>query len=192
MSSSILWNDHHRLKGQHALFSPSSPSWIRYDTEKVRSYLQAVEARALGTRLHDYACQSIELGRKLPSRPADTISLYVNDALKLGMTPEQCLYYSQYCYGHADAIKFDRGTLRIHDLKTGSLPGKMDQLMIYDALFCLEYGYDPHSIKHNLRIYQYDDINELTPHPDDIAEYMDQIIKVDEIKTGAMGEANYE
>lgn len=179
----MKWNEHYRLKGQHAIFSPSTPSWLRYDEAKIRSFLEAKEAMVLGTKLHDYACQSIQLGRSLPKRPADTVSLYVNDAIKYGMTPEQCLYFSPSVFGHADAIKFDRGLLRIHDLKTGANPGKMDQLLIYDALFCLEYGYDPHSIKHNLRIYQYDDINEVTPDPDEIALIMDQIIRVDDIKT---------
>lgn len=179
----MKWNDHYRLRGQHAVFSPSTPSWLRYDTDKIQSYLASIEARALGTKLHDFACQSITLGRNLPRRPADTLSMYVNDAIKYRMTPEQCLYFSPNVFGHADAIKFDRGLLRIHDLKTGSQPGKMDQLLIYDALFCLEYGYDPHSIRHNLRIYQYDDINECAPDPDEIEEIMDQIVRVDDIKT---------
>lgn len=186
----MIWNEHSRLRGQHATFSPSSPSWLRYDDEKIRSYLQNVDAKVYGTKLHDYACQSIVLGRKLPKRPADTLSLYVNDALKYGMTPEQCLYFSSACFGHADAISLDRGTLRIHDLKTGVQPGKMDQLLIYDALFCLEYDYDPRSIKHCLRIYQYDDITEVEPHPDDISEVMDQIIRVNDFSVSHEEERN--
>ena len=63
--------------------------------------------------------------------------------------------------------------------------------MIYDALFCHEYGYDPADIKHDLRIYQYNDINAITPNPDDILEIMDQIVRVDEIKT-AREETFYE
>lgn len=177
----MQWNDHYRLRGQHATFSPSSPSWLRYDDDKIKSFLEAIEARALGTKLHDFACQSIQLGRNLPKRPIDTVSMYVNDALRYKMTPEQCLYFSPSIYGHADAISFDRGVLRIHDLKTGSVPGKMDQLMVYDALFCLEYGFDPHSIKHNLRIYQYNDVNEAVPDSNEIEQIMDQIIRVDEI-----------
>ena len=185
------WNDHYRLRGQHAVFSPSTPSWLRYDENKVRTFLEAIEARTLGTKLHDYACQSIQLGRRLPKRPADSVSLYVNDAIQHKMTPEQCLYFSQNVFGHADAISFDGKLLRIHDLKTGANPGKMDQLLVYDALFCLEYGFDPHNINHILRIYQYDDINEATPDPDEIENIMDQIVRVDAIKT-EREEARYE
>lgn len=36
--------------------------------------------------------------------------------------------------------------LRIHDLKTGISPVHMDQLLIYAALFCLEYKIKPGSI----------------------------------------------
>ena len=185
------WNDHYRLRGQHAIFSPSSPSWLRYDEDKIRSFLEANEARLLGTKLHDYACQSITLGRQQPKRNADSVSMYINDAIKYRMTPELCLYFSQCCFGHADAVSFDRGTLRIFDLKTGTLPGKMEQLMIYDALFCHEYGYDPSEIKHDLRIYQYNDINAMTPDPDDISEIMDQIVRVDEV-CAAREELRYE
>ena len=35
-------------------------------------------------------------------------------------------------------MKFNK-ILRIHDYKSGITPAKMDQLMIYAALFCLEY-----------------------------------------------------
>lgn len=187
----MKWNDHYRLRGQHAVFSPSTPTWLRYDEDKVKTFLEANEARLLGTQLHDYACQSIKLSRLQPKDKTDSVSLYVNDAIRYGMTPEQCLYFSQCCFGHADAIGFDRGKLRIFDLKTGTVPGKMEQLMIYDALFCHEYNFDPRSIEHDLRIYQYGEVKEVSPDPEQIIDIMDQIVRVDEIKT-AREEMRYE
>ena len=47
------------------------------------------------------------------------------------MTPEQILYYSDNCFGTADAILFRNNFLRIHDLKTGKIPAHMEQLEIY-------------------------------------------------------------
>jgi len=62
------------------------------------------------------------------------------------MTPEQVLYYSGNCFGTADSIAFKNNLLRIHDLKTGAVPAHMEQLFIYDALFCLEYRIHPQDL----------------------------------------------
>ena len=56
---------------------------------------------------------------------------------------EQALYYSDNCFGTADAISFKKNFLRIHDLKTGVTPGSMKQLLIYASMFCLEYNFLP-------------------------------------------------
>ena len=68
----------------------------------------------------------------------------------------------------------------------------MEQLMIYDALFCLEYGYKPSDIKHELRIYQSDDILVMNPHPDDISGIVDTIITSDEMINRLRSEENYD
>ena len=92
------------------------------------------------------------------------------------MTPEVALKYSDTCFGHADAIDFSRGILRIHDLKTGTGPVHMEQLEIYAALFLLEYerayGVNPLNTKVNLRIYQNDDIQEYCPDKDRVEEVL--------------------
>ena len=41
------------------------------------------------------------------------------------------LYYSENCFGTADVISFNDDLLRIHDLKTGAVPARMEQLFIY-------------------------------------------------------------
>ena len=178
----MIWNDHSKLRGQHALLSPSQPSWLNYDISKLFNFLNNVKAKERGTRLHKFAQDCIELERWLPKEPSDTLSLYVNDAISFNMKPEQVLYYSKNLFGTADAISFSGDALlRIHDLKTGTIPGKMEQLLIYDALFCLEYDIKPEDIGHSLRIYQFDDFIETEPQADEIHRVMDQIVYFDEL-----------
>lgn len=177
----MKWNDHSRYEGQHALFPASRPSWLNYGEDQLLTYCDAVAAKERGTRLHKFAQDCIELGQWLPKKPETTLSLYVNDAIALSMSPEKVLFYSKYFFGTTDAISFDGALLRIHDLKTGAIPGKIEQLMIYDALFCLEYNVDPSDIGHTLRIYQFDDFSEVTPEPGRISEIMDQIVRFNEL-----------
>ena len=105
--------------------------------------------------------------------------MYVNDAIGYRMTPEQVLYYSDNCFGTADAIGFWNDILRIHDLKTGESPTSIHQLEVYAALFCLEYRIKPIDIEMELRIYQTDDILVHRPTVEDIAPIMDKIIVFD-------------
>ena len=177
----MKWNDHSRYEGQHALFPASRPSWLNYGEDQLLTYCDAVAAKERGTRLHKFAQDCIELGQWLPKKPESTLSLYVNDAIALNMSPEKVLFYSKYFFGTTDAISFDGALLRIHDLKTGAIPGKIEQLMIYDALFCLEYNIDPSDIGHTLRIYQFDDFSEVTPESGRISEIMDQIVRFNEL-----------
>ena len=133
-----------------------------------------------GTKLHDFAAQCIELGQKLP-KSKKTLNMYVNDAIGFRMTPEQVLYYSDNCFGTADAISFRDGLLRIHDLKTGATPAHMEQLMIYAALFCLEYRMKPAEIGMELRLYQSDEILIHEPEVDEIVPIMDKIVSFDKL-----------
>ena len=115
--------------------------------------------------------------------------MYVNDAIGYKMTPEQPLYFSDNCFGTADAICFEKNFLRIHDLKTGSTPASMSQLMVYTALFCFEYGKKPGNIDAELRIYQNDDIQIFEPKTSQIETIMEKIIifdkAINKIKEGA-------
>src|SRR5699024_7357240 len=110
-----------------------------------------------------------------------TLNMYVNDAIGFGMTPEQVLYYSENCFGTTDAISFRNDILRISDFKSGVVPAHMEQLMIYAALFCLEYRVKPEKIKIILRIYQNDDIIEEEANPKEIRYFMDKIVESDKI-----------
>jgi len=172
------FNKHFNLEGKHAFLSASKYHWLNYDEEKLISAYQSNLAIQRGTELHDFARKAIELGIKLP-KSKKTLNMYVNDAIGFKMTPEQPLYYSNNCFGTADSISFRNNFLRIHDLKSGITPAHMEQLMIYAALFCLEYSVDPNQIEMELRIYQSDEISVLNPEPEDILTIMDKIIFFD-------------
>ncbi|MFU8786360.1 MAG: hypothetical protein ACNA7U_03855, partial [Candidatus Izemoplasmataceae bacterium] len=99
---------------------------------------------------------------------------FVNDAIGFRMESERILYYSIHCFGTVDAIGFnDRDkVLRIHDFKSGLTPSKMDQLMIYAALFCLEYKKDPFDFMTELRIYQNGEVVYIVAEPTEIQAIM--------------------
>lgn len=111
----------------------------------------------------------------------ETLRNYINDAISYKMTAEQPLYYSENCFGTADAICFENNFLRIHDLKTGENPTSISQLMVYAALFCLEYHMDPQQVEMELRIYQSNTINVSTPDPDEIIRIIGKIVEFDKI-----------
>lgn len=176
------FNDHSKLEGCHAFLSASQFHWIRYSDEKIVDRYNKQLAVKKGTELHDFASRCIKLGQKLP-RSKKTLNSFVNDAIGYGMETEQVLFYSENCFGTADAILFNERErlLRIHDLKTGINPAHFEQLMIYAAIFCLEYGYKPSSISIELRLYQNDEVLELVPEPADIEVIMDTIIRFDKL-----------
>ena len=171
---------HSNLEGQHAFLGASKYHWINYDEEKVATAYRNHIATQRGTQLHAFAAQCIQLRQKLP-KTRQTLNMYVNDAIGYKMTPEQILYYSENCFGTADAISFKQNLLRIHDLKTGEIPANMEQLMIYTALFCLEYRIKPASIQFELRIYQRNEIIVDEPTVADILPIMDKIVTFDRV-----------
>lgn len=174
----MIFNEHSELVGKHAYLSASKYHWVNYDSEKLdQSYLNFLSV-AKGTRLHAFAAEAIDLGIRL-SRSKRTLNSYVNDAIGYRMKSEQVLYYSRNCFGTADSISFTNGLLRIHDLKTGSVPAHIEQLEVYAALFCLEYAYDPGDISIELRIYQNDEVLVHIPDPSEIDVIMDKIVEFD-------------
>ena len=171
---------HSNLEGLHATFSPSQSSWLRYDDDTAIEVYSNKKAAEIGTRLHAWAKETIDLGIKQP-RSKRALYAYVNDAIGFKMDTEVVLYYSDRFFGTADAISFRNRELRIHDLKTGKIPAHMEQLEIYAALFCLEYKVKPGDIDIELRIYQNDDILCHNPTAEDILPIMDKIVHLDKI-----------
>lgn len=171
----MQFNNHHKLEGLHAPFSASKSSWLRYDDDKVIEVFKNLKAAQMGSRLHQWAKDTIDLGIKQP-RSKKTIYSYVNDAIGFNMDTEVVLFYSDRFFGTADTISFRNNFLRIHDLKTGQKPVRMEQLLVYAALFCLEYRIKPGEIEIELRIYQNDEILIDNPTAEDIVPIMDKII----------------
>lgn len=184
------FNKHSNLEGQHAFLGASRYSWINYSENKLADSYSKFLASQKGTVLHDFAARCISLGQKLP-KSNKTLNMYVNDAIGFKMIPEQILYYSDNCFGTADAIIFRNDLLRIHDLKTGETPAHMEQLEIYAALFCLEYRKKPSDINIELRLYQSNDILISTPTAEDIVPIMDKIVTFDKIISKMKSDENY-
>lgn len=201
----MQWNDHSKLKGSHSFMSASKFQWINDSDEEfidryVRGYLSAI-----GTLLHDYACDRIRFGMKLHKSSKDDVAFYlkknyipasiikridfngmfsnlmnyVNDSIDNRMSPEVVLCYSDTeGYATTDAISFSDNYLMIFDFKSGTTPVKIEQLEVYAAYFCLEYNYKPSDIDIELRIYQNGDVIYHNPSPEDIS------LIINRIKTG--------
>lgn len=171
---------HSNLEGLHAPFSPSQSSWLRYDDNRAIEVYANKKAAEIGTRLHAWAKETIDLGIKQP-KSKKTLYSYVNDAIGFKMSTEVVLFYSERFFGTADSISFRNNFLRIHDLKTGKIPADMEQLEIYAALFCLEYRVKPEDIQMELRLYQNDEVLFHNPTPEDIHQIMDKIVHLDQV-----------
>lgn len=193
------FNKHLDLRGKHALLSPSQPYWLKYTEDNLYQKYVSTYAQSMGTLLHELAETLIKNNIKLKKTdksvvlvhllehgiPRNVIDMdriynnfmtYVNDAIGFRLTPEQILCYSDSCFGTADSISFRNNFLRIHDYKSGTTPAKMEQLMVYAALFCLEYKIKPGEIDMELRIYQNDEIICHNPMADEILPIIDCII----------------
>lgn len=206
----MIWNEHSKLKGKHSLLSPSQFSWLNYDDEKMSNRYLNSYAQPIGTLTHEFAEEHIQYKIKLTKYKKDeallnllkhgipeesidinyiypNVQAYVNDGIKYSMTPEVPLYFSEFCFGTADAISFTDSLLRIHDLKTGKSQPHMEQLLIYAALFCLEYGYDPNDISFELRIYQNSEVMGFNPTAEDINPIISKIIYFDNLLNQVKG-----
>lgn len=167
------FNDHWELEGRHAYLGASKYHWIRYDLEKMKRLWENQFASERGQRLHRFAAFAIKERIRVADLPV-TLNMFINDAIGFHMTPEQPLKYSENWFGTPDAISFRKMVLRVHDLKTGMHPGSFDQILIYFALFCLEYRLSPFDIEMIARIYQDNEIHELIADPNEVQRIMDQ------------------
>lgn len=187
----MQFNKHFNLTGLHAPFSPSQASWLRYDDDKAMEVYINKKAAEMGSKLHQWAKDTIDLGIKQP-RSQKTLYAYVNDAIGFKMDTEVVLYYSDRFFGTADAISFRNNFLRIHDLKTGTtgkIESHMEQLEVYAALFCLEYRIKPGDIDMELRVYKNDQVLVHNPTAEDILPVMDKIVHLNKLLEKYEGEA---
>ena len=201
----MIFDDHSRLSGEHAFLGASKYQWLNYDDETLDARFISSYAKSVGTIIHNYAAiliaHRIKLHRSdrtaiqtelvrngIPEYAFDVNHIlenlvpYVNDGINYKMEPEQVLYYSDICFGTADTIQYydKKHILRIHDLKTGSIPAHWEQLQIYAALFFLEYGkrldIRPGEVDTELRIYQNGETNVLKAEANDIVPFIDAIV----------------
>lgn len=170
----MRFNNHYNVEGLHAFLGASKHHWVNYDISKMEKIFENQFASALGTRKHKWAAEAISMGLRQKDN-AVTLNAYINDAIRYRMQPEVVLFYSQNCFGTADAIDFSKRILRVHDLKTGIHPGSQHQIEIYFALFCLEYLVNPYDIEMIGRIYQNDEVFEFLGDPKWIRDIMDKI-----------------
>lgn len=193
------WNRHSQLAGTHAFLSASKYHWNNWTLDKLDRAFTTYRMAQRGTDLHALAHRCIMLKQYLggPGEEHTTMSLYVRDAIDLGMISEQFLFVSRNCFGTADTIGFKKNIetdlmkLNIHDLKTGVTRTSEHQLENYAAFFCLEYGIDPFDIEIELRIYQNDEIRVYDVDPTVIRALMETIIEFDkyiEKKRAELGE----
>lgn len=171
------FNEHYNLRGKHSFLSPSNYHWLNYDDAKLKDAHISANAAKEGTELHKLAEDMIK-HKVMPEEKQETLSMYIRDAIYYELQPERLLYFSDRCFGTADAISFDEsnGFLRIHDLKTGlKTPGSMNQLLIYAAIFCHEYGIQPEDIDSELRIYQFNDVFITKPTAEEVRNVMNRI-----------------
>lgn len=176
----MRYKDHSELVGKHAFLGASKYSWLTWEDDQLLDKFSDQMTAQRGSELHDLAAKMIRLKIK-PENTMQTFNMYVRDAIGYRMDPEQILFYSYDCFGCADAISFRDRVLRIFDLKNGVNKTKVDQLEIYAALFCLEYGVKPYEIEFDLRIYQHDQIYPYETSPERVLFIMDKIVRFDEM-----------
>lgn len=204
----MIFNEHSDLEGKHAVLSASKYSWLNYTDDQLWKAYVSSFATDIGTLVHEYAKDKIRYRQRMEDQQSEKNALvlhllkngiphnvipvdgifynviaYVNDAIGFKMEPERVLYYSPMIFGTADAINYTRGVLRIHDLKTGVKPANMDQLMIYAALFYLEYKSRAPIGKSRteLRIYQNNEVIVHTPANEEISGIMEKVIHGDRV-----------
>lgn len=201
----MIFNRHSNLPGEHAFLSASKYQWLTYTDEQLNEKYTNSFAPAIGTALHALAKTLIDNRIKVAKsdkklvlvhliesgiprgvididRYFDNFARYVNDCVGYAMATEVILYYSDNCFGTADAICMRNGVLRISDYKSGMLPAKMEQLMIYAALFFLEYK--EYSVEHTaveLNLYQGDEVLFDEPPAEEIKAVMQRIIDANKV-----------
>ena len=196
----MQWNDHHQLEGKHAFLGASNFHWVNWTDSIFENRYSSQFSTIIGTTRHELAHDCILKRTKInkhdkhlvelslyhafvpkdaydPNAILENLIPFVNDAIGYHMSSEILLYYNSYCFGTCDAILFNEKDkiLRIHDLKTGTTTAHFEQLLIYAALFCLEYHKNPRHFTTELRIYQNFEISVNTPDPSEIESFMELI-----------------
>lgn len=210
----MIFNDHHEFEGKHAFLGASQYHWMEWSNDILKQRWINSFAQDIGTLIHELASDCIKKKIRLNDsdinlviykltkngiplnvfnahKILDNLKNFVNDCIDEQMDSEVILFYSELAFGTTDAIKFNEAKkkLKIKDLKTGVTKAKFIQLLIYAALFCLEYDKNPNDFTTELAIYQNSDVFVYEPSADEIQSYIDKIRETDlivrDIKEGA-------
>ena len=202
----MIFYKHKELEGQHAFLGASQFRWINWTDDILEKRFYSRYAAQIGTIAHEIAADLIQSRLKLRRTDHRMIELemyrhyipkgafepehvlfnmlpFVNDSIGFHMESEVILYFSPNAFGTADAIGFNDKELilRISDLKNGITKSHIEQLIVYAALFCLEYRKDPYKIRTELRIYQNLETLLYIPEPDEIKRFMNLIKSKDKL-----------
>ena len=211
----MIFQQHLEYQGKHSKLPPSrAHSLITKTPEQLYQLMVSSYATEIGDICHEFAAERIRYSIKLTNTRADknnllirllsngvpyyaididriypTIHNYVNDAINFGLKPEVVLVYTPDVFGTADAIDFNNGILRIFDLKTGSTPAHIEQLIYYLSYWALEYPLEFKELKEvELRIYQSNDVIVSKPTREDFMPVIDKIVSdakfIQEIRSG--------
>ena len=166
---------------------------LRHKKRGIRNTIKEIESFIYNKYVHlsdngtvpEYAMNLITHLGTVRKEVFEALECYINDGVGYKMNTEWPIKYSDEVFGHADTLSFRDNFLRIHDMKTGDNPAHMEQLQIYAALFCLEYGpmynFKPSDIQIELRLYQWDEIIVFNPTVEDILPIIDKIVTINKI-----------
>ncbi len=131
MSLRFTFNNHENLKSQHALFSPSQSSWLRYEDDKIAERILNQYRAAIGTEIHEFAAQQIELRHKQTS--VKSVKDGVEDYI-----------YTKYKFSNSKQEISDRANTLIDNV--GYLPKEVFETVKYYVNDGIGFGMRPEQI----------------------------------------------
>lgn len=157
------FNKHSVLKGQHALFSPSSSAWLRYDRNKVADRILSQYRAPLGTEIHEYAAIQIELAQK------------VNSIRHLKQSISSAIYIKYFNMDRENESRVPYALKLISFL--GELPDEVFEIVKQYINDAIGYKMIPEQI-----LYYSDDLYGTT----DAISFRDGFLRIHDLKTGNM------
>lgn len=95
------FNKHLELRNKHALFSPSQPAWLNYDSDAVDNRIVSRYRKDIGTLIHEYASTSIILKHTFDSIEAVICGVETYIYQKFTNNDPSSLYFGSLSpYGH--------------------------------------------------------------------------------------------
>lgn len=151
---------HSELRGKHAIFAPSSSSWLRYDIEKMVEKVHSNYRVVLGTELHDFSAMEILMRHRFTS------AKQVHNSIESFIFQK---YFDEYEF---DASPYAKKLLR----ELGFLPPEVFETVKTYINDCTKYRMSPESPL------KYSDIFHGTT---DCISSENGILRIHDLKTGS-------